>query len=115
MTEFGKVVLFKEVNICVEDGINRISEIVATLKGDDLKCLSDKLRNLRHYVHEFEYWVDEQVRAQIEAEAERKVKAMIEAGFAFNSVTVDKVRFFINSAGKIQKNAPCQEDESIPF
>ena len=89
--------------------------VATTLERDDLQRLSDKLRNLRHYVHEFEYWVDEQVRAQIEVEAERKVEAMIKAGFSFNSVTVDKVRFLINVFGEIRKYDPCQDDDEFPF
>jgi hypothetical protein len=59
--------------------------------------------------------VDEQVRAQIEAEAERKVQAMIKAGFSFNSITVDKVRFLINGAGEIQKYDLSPVDDTIPF
>ena len=115
MTEFGEVVIIKGINASIEDGINHIRKVVSALENDDLKRLSEKLRSLRHYVHEFEYWVDNKVRAQIEVEAERKVKAMIEAGFSFNSVTVNKVRFLINGAGEIQKYKPCHDEDSFPF
>ena len=115
MTEFGEVVIIKGINASIEDGINHISKVVSALENDDLKRLSEKLRSLRHYVHEFEYWVDNKVRAQIEVEAERKVKAMIEAGFSFNAVTIDNVRFLIGGAGEIQKCDPRHRMTSFLF
>ena len=115
MTEFGEVVIIKGINASIEEGINHISKVVSALENDDLKRLSEKLRSLRHYAHEFEYWVDNKVRTQIEVEAERKVKAMIEAGFSFNAVTIDNVRFLIGGAGEIQKCDPRQEHDELPF
>jgi hypothetical protein len=115
MTEFGEVVIVKDVNASIEDGISHIRKVVTTLGNDDLRRLLDKLRSLRNYVHEFEYWLDVKVRNQIEIEAEQKVKAMIEAGFSFNSVTVDKVRFLVNGAGEIQKYKPCHDEHILPF
>jgi hypothetical protein len=115
MNEFGDVVLFKGVNARIEDGINHISEIVTTLENDDLKRFSEKLRSLLNYVLKFDDWVDNRVRIQIENEAERQAKAMIAAGFSFNAVTVENVRFVINGAGEIQKYDPRQEDCDFPF
>jgi hypothetical protein len=113
MTEFDEVVLFKDIDTSIDDGINHINKVVTKLQNNDLKRLFDDLDSLRCFVHEFEFWLQEKVRNQIEIEAEQKVKAMVEAGISFNSVTVNKVRFLINGAGEIMKQR--QNEDSIPF
>ena len=35
----------------------------------------------------------EQIKTKIESEAEKMVKAMIDEGFSFNSIEVDKLKF----------------------
>jgi len=97
MTEFGEIVQ-EEVDASIEDGINHICKVLTALKSDDSTN-----------------FVDDKVRIQLENEAERQAKAMIAAGFSFNAVTVENVRFVINGAGEIQKYDPRQEDCDFPF
>lgn len=82
------------------------------LKKDDWAQLSDQLRGLRKYLHDFEYWLDEKIRAKIEAEAERKANAIIEAGFSFDRIVVDKVSIVLVD-GKLTQE--CNVDDGIPF
>ena len=104
-----------QFQIKIEDNINAISKFVTTLKGDSLKGLSDSLRKLRNIAGEFEYWIDEQLRTQIEEEAETKVQAMIDAGFSFNSIVVEKMNFYLNDEGKIETGRPGPEDDDNLF
>jgi hypothetical protein len=114
MTEFGEIVQ-EEVDASIEDGINHICKVLTALKSDDSMRLSDKMRSLQIFVHNFANLVDDQVRIQIENEAERQAKAMIAAGFSFNAVTVDGFRFVINDAGEIEKYDPRKEYCDVPF
>ena len=115
MVQFGDVIIFKKVDAIVEDRISHIRKVVATLEKNNLKRLSDTLQSLGELVHELEHLIYTKVKAQIEVEAERKVKAMIRAGFNFDEVTVDKVHFIINDTGEIQRYDPPPMDDDIPF
>ena len=100
------------MNVKIEEGIDTINRKAMALKKDDWSQLSDQLRDLRKYLHDFEYWLDEKIRAKIEAEAKRKANAIIEAGFSFDRIVVDKVSLVLVD----DKLTPaCNVDDCIPF
>lgn len=115
MARFANVIIFKKEDAIIEDRINQIRQVVATLERNNLKRLSDTLQSLGELVHELEHLIYMKVKAQIEVEAERKVNAMLKAGFNFNEVTVDKVHFILNDTGEIQRYDILRMDEDFPF
>jgi hypothetical protein len=102
----------KKVSVKIEEGIDTINRKVMSLKKDDWRRLSEELLNLRRYMHDFEYWLDNQIRTQIEAEAKRKAKSIAEAGFSFDKIVIDKVEFYLGDDRSVTKNRP---DDDIPF
>ena len=96
----------------IEKGIDSINRKAMALKKNDWSQLSDQLRDLRKYLHDFEYWLNKKIRAKIEAEAKRKANAIIEAGFLFDRIVVDKVSLVLVD-GKLTQE--CYVDDGIPF
>lgn len=88
-----------EVRQKIETGIDKINKMVIGLKADDLRVLSEKLRDLRHRAGKFEYWLDSQIRKEIEDGAKKKADAILEAGFSFDSITIDKVSLIKKTEG----------------
>ena len=82
------------------------------MNNDNQEGLYDSLRKLHHFVYHFAQWVSSQMRTQFEDEAERKVKAIKDAGFSFNSIALDGVKFQIDNEGCIIKNDP---NDDFPF
>ena len=115
MANGNNVLHFRDLDAFIDEKINHIRKFVDSLKNDDLKTLSNRLRSLRNFTHDFEYWVDERIREQIESEAEEKVKDMLAAGFSFNSITVDKVRFCIGDTGEVKRFGAGPTDDDLPF
>jgi hypothetical protein len=107
--------IIKDLRSAAEAEIEKVNKVIIELKSDNKQKLSKKLRSLSYCVHAFSHWVDEQLRIQIEAEAERKVKAMMAAGFSFDSVTVNNTRFIISSGGELQKYDPRIDSDDLPF
>ena len=109
-----------EVRQKIETGIDKINKMVIGLKADDFRDLSERLRNLRHRAGEFEYWLDEQIRKEIEDGAKQKAAAILEAGFSFDSITIDKVQVIKKTEGPevLRRNvvAPINvPEDDIPF
>jgi len=69
------------------------------------------LRDLRKYVHDLEYWLDGELRTQIEAEAIQKAQAIIDAGFTLDSDVIGKVKITADNG----KTANKYQDNEIPF
>lgn len=102
----------KSTNEKIDVGIDIINRKAMALKKDDLPQLSDQLRDLRRHLHDLEYWLDGEIRAKIEAEAEAKANAIIEAGFSFDRIVVDKVPLVLVD-GKLTPERAV--DDGIPF
>lgn len=100
------------MNEKIEVGIDTINRKAMALQKGNWSQLSDQLRDLRKYLHDFEYWLDEKIRAKIEAEAERKANAIIDAGFSFDRIVVDKVSL-VSIDGKLELKRNI--DTEIPF
>jgi len=100
------------MNVKIEEGIDTINRKAMALKKDDWPQLSDQLRDLRRYLHDLEYWLDGEIRTKIEAEAERKANAIVEAGFSFDKIVVDKVSLVL-ADGKLTPESAV--DDGIPF
>jgi len=94
----------------IESNISEIRKFVTALNSDNQEGLYESLRNLHHFVDHFEQWVSSQMRTQFEDDVERKVKAIKDAGFSFNSITVDNVNFRINDEGNIEKWDPMDDN-----
>ena len=95
----------------IEENINQIRKFETTLNNDNLEGLYDSLRKLHHFVYHFAEWVSSQMRTQFEDDTERKVRAILDAGFSFGSIALDGVKFQINNEGNIEK---CPDDD-LPF
>ncbi len=104
----------KNTNEKIKTGIDIINRKALALKKDDWPKLSDQLRDLRKYMHDFEYWLDNEIRIEKEAKAKQKVQAIVDAGFEFDRIIVDKTRFVV-SDGKIIIGHNFSEDDGIPF
>ncbi len=102
----------KNTNERIEEGIDTINRKAMALKKNDWSQLSDQLRDLRKYLHDLEYWLDGEIRTQVEAEAERKANAIVEAGFSFDRIVVDKVSLVLVD-GKLTQES--KVDDEIPF
>ena len=94
----------KNVSVKIEEGIDTINRKVMALKKDDWHRLSEELHNLRRYMHDLEYWLDNQIRAKIEAEAKRKAKSIVEAGFSFDKIVIDKMEFYLGDDRAVTKD-----------
>jgi len=95
----------------IEENINQIRKFETTLNNDNQEGLYDSLRKLHHFVYHFAEWVSCQVRTQFADDTERKVRAILDAGFSFESIALDGVKFQINNEGNIEK---CPDDD-FPF
>ncbi len=89
--------------IDIEKEISKIKKLALGLKTEDLVQLEEDLRQLRNIAHDLEYFTDEQVRIIKENAAERKVRGMIQAGYRFNSIVIDKVHFYHDENGELRK------------
>lgn len=98
-----------------ENKIAEIRTMAAELQTDDLVLLAEQLRKLRQFTHDFEYETDEAARKLIEAAAEAKARKLVEAGFTFDAISIDRVRFEMNRGHLVKITAgPCGDGE-IPF
>ncbi|MFC1880962.1 hypothetical protein ACFL2S_05615 [Thermodesulfobacteriota bacterium] len=95
----------------IEEYINLIRKFETTLNNDCQEGLYDNLRKLHHFVNNFAKWVSSQIRTQFEDDTERKVRAILDAGFSFKSIALDGVKFQIYNEGNIKK---CPDD-NFPF
>jgi len=102
--------IIKKTDEKIKTSIDTINRKALALKKDDWTKLSDQLRDLRKYMHDFEYWLDGELRTQTEAKARQKAQAIIDAGFTFNSIVIDKVGLAVDN-GKIVED----KDDGIPF
>ena len=80
-----------------------ITRMAKNLKPSDLKVFCQQLRDLRQFVHEFEYEMDNVLRIQNEDAAEAKVKKMHALGIEFKSICVDDTWFHIDDNGEVKK------------
>jgi len=96
----------------IDDNVNQIRELETTLNSDNQEGLYESLKGLHYLVCQFADWLSIQMRTQFEDEAERKVKAIKDAGFSFNSIALDGVKFQIDNEGCIIKNDP---NDDFPF
>ena len=100
----------KKTDEKIKTSIDTINRKAVALKKDDWTKLSDQLRDLRKYMHDFEYWLDGELRTQTEAKAKQKAQAIIDAGFEFNRIVINKVPLTVDN-GKIVED----KDDGIPF
>jgi hypothetical protein len=100
----------KNTNEKIKIGIDIINRKAKALKKDDWSQLSDQLRDLRKYLHDLEYWLDGELRAQAEAGARQKAQAIIDAGFTFDSIVINKVPMKADGTTKTVR-----DDDDIPF
>ena len=96
----------EKIRIEIEENINQIRKITTNLSSDNQEGLYDNLRKLHHFVYHFAEWVSCQMRTQFEDDTERKVNAIIDAGFSFKSIALDGIKFEVNGEGKIEKYDP---------
>jgi hypothetical protein len=95
----------------IEQNISQIRKIEMTLNSDDQEGLFDSLKSLHYFVYHFAEWVSSQVTTQFEDTTKNKVKEIIDAGFSFESIVLNGVKFQIDNEGNIEK---CPDDD-IPF
>ncbi len=101
----------KDVSKRIKAEINGINKMVLRLKGDDLNKLSKTLQDIRRATGEFERYVERMAR---ESEAEKKVKAIIEAGYKIDEITIDRVHFYTDEKGNVQQGY-FEMKGTIPF
>ena len=101
----------EKIKTKIADNVNQIRKIETTLNSDNQEGLYDSLRKLHSFVYHFAEWVRGQMRTQFEDDTERKVKAIIDAGFSFKSIALDGVKFQISDERGIEK----YNSNDIPF
>ncbi|MBW1753409.1 MAG: hypothetical protein JRJ46_09975 [Deltaproteobacteria bacterium] len=100
----------------IQKKVNLISGMVKDLKPNELRAFCQQLRDLRQFVHEFEYEMDNVLRILHEDDVETRVRKMRDMGLHFDSIVIDNIRFYINDSGQVTKGFPPGEsDEDWPF
>ena len=106
----------KEVlDLEIQNKVNLVSGMVKNLKPRELKTFCQQLRDLRHFVHEFEYEMDNVLRIRHEDDVETRVRKMRHMGLHFDSIVIDNIRFYIDDSGQVTKGFPPGDDIDIPF
>ena len=104
----------KETNEKIETEIDKVNRAAMALRESDWSKLSQQLHDLRRFLHDFEYWLDEQIRDKTESEAKEKAAAMIAAGHSFEEIVLYKVALVVED-GEIKLRREVRNDDDIPF
>jgi len=97
----------------IQKKVDLVSGMAKDLKPSELKAFCQQLRNLRQFVHEFEYEMDNVLRIRHEDDVEARVRKMRDMGLHFDSIIIDNIRFYIDGNGQVTKGSPPGDD--IPF
>jgi hypothetical protein len=97
----------KEVHhLEIQKKVALVSGMVKDLKPSELKVFCQQLRDLRQFVHEFEYEMDNVLRIRHEDDVETRVRKMRDTGLHFDSIIIDNIRFYIDGNGQVTKGYP---------
>ncbi len=79
----------------LESGVKRIKMMANSLESGDLSRLSSQLQRIIEFTAEVAKLIDDCEILQREFEAKKAVSFLVEAGFSFQSIEIDGMRFDI--------------------
>lgn len=85
----------------LEAGIKEIRNMANELECGDLMKLSSQLQRLIEFSAEVSKLIDDCESIQKENETRKAVSNLIEAGFVFQSIEIDGVRYYIDNEKEI--------------
>ena len=85
----------------LEAGIQKIREMASELECGDLMKLSSQLQRIIEFSAEVSKLIDDCESIQKENETRRAVSKLIEAGFVFQSIEIDGIRYYVDNEKEI--------------